>query len=75
MENSAESIPEVSIGQSDSSRQLISDGAIFDKYRIIRLLGKGGMAEVYLAEHLLLNQYYALKVLNVLPDADESFLQ
>ncbi len=73
MENSAESIPEVSIGQSDSFRQLISDGAIFDKYRIIRLLGKGGMAEVYLAEHLLLNQYYALKVLNVLPDADESF--
>ena len=33
-------------------------------YKIISLLGQGGMASVYLAEHLLLGNKVALKVLN-----------
>lgn len=33
----------------------------FQKYRIIGLLGKGGTAEVYLAEHIRLNTYRAIK--------------
>ena len=45
------------------STRLLNDGDTFDKYRIIRMLGKGGMAEVYLAEHLLLNQKCALKLM------------
>ncbi|HNB15462.1 MAG TPA: protein kinase, partial [Candidatus Obscuribacter sp.] len=32
-------------------------------YRILSLLGKGGMGNVYLAEHLTLGQQYALKML------------
>jgi len=36
---------------------------LFDKYRIERLLGKGGFAEVYLATHLILNAPRALKIL------------
>jgi len=33
------------------------------QYRIVRLIGKGGMAEVYLAEHVQMRKRYALKVL------------
>jgi serine/threonine-protein kinase len=33
----------------------------FDKYRIIKLLGQGGTAEVYLAEHIKLNSFRAIK--------------
>lgn len=41
----------------------LRDGDFFDKYRIITRVGKGGMSEVYKAEHLLLKQIYALKIL------------
>lgn len=33
----------------------------FDKYRIIKLLGQGGTAEVYLAEHIKLSTFRAIK--------------
>ena len=42
---------------------MLKEGDVFDKYKIIRLLGKGGMAEVYLAEHLLLKQPCAVKLM------------
>ena len=32
-------------------------------YRILSLLGKGGMGNVYLAEHLIIGKQYALKML------------
>ena len=48
---------------SDAAQNMFNEGDFFDKYRIIRLLGKGGMAEVYLAEHMLLKQKCALKVM------------
>ena len=38
-------------------------GDYFDKYEIIRLLGRGGMGEVYLAKHLFLNREVALKIM------------
>ena len=44
-------------------KRMLKDGEVFDKYQIIRLLGKGGMAEVYLAEHLLLKQKCAVKLM------------
>ena len=47
-----------------------SEGDIFDKYKIIRMLGRGGMGEVYLAQHTLLNREVALKILN--PDYSAS---
>jgi serine/threonine-protein kinase len=36
---------------------------VADKYRIERLLGRGGMGAVYAAEHLLLQQHVAIKVI------------
>ena len=42
-------------------------GETFAGYRILRLLGSGGMGEVYLVEHPRLPRHDALKVLR--PDA------
>ena len=33
-------------------------------YRVLRLLGRGGFAEVYLGEHIYLKNHAALKVLH-----------
>lgn len=42
---------------------LLKPGTMLDQYRVERLLGRGGMGAVYLAEHERLKQKYALKVL------------
>lgn len=41
-------------------------------YRVIRLVGRGGMGAVYEVEHKLLNQHYALKILSPdrIPDSN-----
>ena len=45
-------------------------------YRLIRLLGEGGFAEVYLGEHVYLKTYAAIKVLQtqLASDKQEAFL-
>ena len=39
-------------------------GQQFGSYRLTRLLGSGGFAEVYLGEHIHINTYAAIKVLH-----------
>ena len=41
----------------------LSTGDTLGQYRIIRLLGRGGMGEVYEVEHTTLARRYALKLL------------
>jgi serine/threonine-protein kinase len=61
----------------DEEQELIGQ-VIADKYRIREFLGAGGMAEVYLAEHIALEMPFALKrprpVLRLDPDFRKRFL-
>ncbi|MFZ4394582.1 MAG: bifunctional serine/threonine-protein kinase/formylglycine-generating enzyme family protein [Kiritimatiellia bacterium] len=41
----------------------LSTGADFGQYRVLSLLGRGGMGEVYAVEHRVLRRRYALKLL------------
>jgi eukaryotic-like serine/threonine-protein kinase len=39
-------------------------GQQWGKYRLIRLLGQGGFAQVYLGQHLRLNMFAAIKIVH-----------
>jgi eukaryotic-like serine/threonine-protein kinase len=54
----------MSVGDSppESVDPLIAQ-VVADRYRIIRKLGEGGMGSVYLAEHVVIEKKFALKVL------------
>jgi serine/threonine protein kinase len=53
------------------------EGQQLGNYRLVRLLGRGGFAEVYLGEHIYLKSHAALKLVHVeLPEEErEAFLQ
>ncbi len=49
-------------------------GFVLGKYRLLGLLGKGGMSSVYLAEHILMKRRCAIKVLPAARVNDSSYL-
>ncbi|OMC38280.1 hypothetical protein A5744_23490 [Mycobacterium sp. IS-1264] len=54
-------------------RMPLEEGADFAGFTVVRLLGSGGMGEVYLARHPRLPRLEALKVLRADVSADPSF--
>jgi TPR repeat protein/serine/threonine protein kinase len=56
-------------------RELEPGIVIRGKYRIVRLLGRGGMGTVYLAEHILLGRHRALKFISSELSQDSRFLK
>ena len=57
------------------SKELEPGKIIRGKYRIVRLLGRGGMGTVYLAEHILLGRQRALKFISGELSQDTAFLR
>ena len=53
----------------------LAPGEVFAGYTILRLLGSGGMGEVYLAQHPRLPRQDALKILHVDVSADQDYRQ
>lgn len=49
-------------------------GFILGKYKLLRHLGKGGMSQVYLAEHMLMKRKVAIKVLPANKVEDSTYL-
>ncbi len=48
----------------DANLEFGRDQVILDRYKVIKLLGRGGMGSVYEVEHIHLHARYALKFLN-----------
>jgi hypothetical protein len=54
----------------------LKPGSVFaDRYEIVRLLGSGGISNVYLAKHMFMNRQVAVKVLNTQFETDPKYLQ
>jgi len=60
--------------QADKLLQGKHKGFFLGKYRLLSLLGKGGMSSVYLAEHVLMRRRCAIKVLPSKRVNDSSYL-
>src|SRR5690348_5743269 len=60
--------------QADKLRLGKHEGFILGKYRLLSLLGRGGMSSVYRAEHTLMRRRCAIKVLPARRVGDSSYL-
>ena len=61
--------------QADKLLQGKHRGFFLGKYRLLSLLGKGGMSSVYLADHVLMRRQCAIKVLPTKRSRDDSYLE
>jgi len=55
--------------------EIMIDDSLFDgKYRVLKMLGSGGMGKVYLAENVKLNTLWAIKEINKKTNSEVDFL-
>lgn len=54
--------PDANVSRGEDSSSILACGTVVGKWRIVGLLGKGGMAEVYEVEDVSLGSRYALKL-------------
>ncbi|MEX0321482.1 MAG: bifunctional serine/threonine-protein kinase/formylglycine-generating enzyme family protein [Puniceicoccaceae bacterium] len=76
---SLDNLPTQFEGQPPGSGGYLEVGQVFGQYRIVKLLGRGGMGEVYEARHEVLDTVYALKIIRrelmAFPNASKRFRQ
>lgn len=73
----AQALVEAEVLTEWQSEKLLSGkhrGFILGKYKLLRMLGKGGMSSVYLAEHILMRARRAIKVLPKNRVSDATYL-
>ncbi len=61
------------LGPSPDGKWTLAEGAVLGGYKVIKPLGRGGMGEVYLVEHVAMGKRYAMKVLSAAHSRDPSF--
>ena len=64
----------LTVWQAEKVLQGKHKGFFLGRYRLLSLLGKGGMSSVFLAEHTVMKRFCALKVLPAKRVADASYL-
>lgn len=64
----------LTVWQAEKVLQGKHKGFVLGRYRLLSLLGKGGMSSVYLAEHMVMKRHCALKVLPSKRVNDASYL-
>jgi len=65
---------QLTVWQAEKVLQGKHKGFFLGRYRLLSLLGKGGMSSVYLAEHMVMKRHCALKVLPAKRVNDASYL-
>src|SRR5262249_16947781 len=63
------------IAQERDPRLVVLEKALGSKYKIIRKIGQGGFAEVFLGEHMQLGRKVAIKILHGSFAADEGMIE
>jgi len=60
-------------GKRTAESWTLVSGATLGGYKVIKPIGRGGMGEVYLVEHVAMGKRYAMKVLSAAHSRDASF--
>ena len=69
------SLPDVGSAKFQDSLSRLIGTVLADRYRVLELIGQGGMATVFLAQHVTISKQVAIKVLSPFLAAHEVYIQ